>query len=154
MPQFTLIHLLFQGLPETIAMAVFVLTFSNFKLNWRLVLFLGLIQVFTTYFIRMLPLPFGMHTIILVITLSAYVKVATKISLYKALQGSALCIVILALVEISVDWLLFSFLGISFEEAMTNEALWILLGWPQILVLLGLTWLKIRSRKTQNSVSF
>lgn len=154
MPNLNFLHLIFQGFPETIAFATFVFVFSNQRLEWKNIIFVSIIQMLTTYLIRMLPMTFGIHTIILIITLAIYVKAVTGVSFSTVLKVSALGMVVLAVVEIIVDLTLFEVLKLSVEQANSNTILWILIGWPQVIVLFLLAWLKESRRKKEEPVRF
>ncbi|NPV26783.1 MAG: hypothetical protein HPY81_04840 [Firmicutes bacterium] len=77
-PKLTLTHLLLQGIPETMGTTAVALAFANLPLNWWIIIAVGVIQGLTAYLIRLLPIPFGFHTILLMITLPVFLKVATR----------------------------------------------------------------------------
>ncbi|NPV26782.1 MAG: hypothetical protein HPY81_04835 [Firmicutes bacterium] len=152
-PKMTLIHLLLQGIPETMGITAVALAFANLQLNWRIIIAVGVIEGLTIYLIRLLPIPFGFHTILLMITLPVFIKVATRQPFSSVLiRAGAIAVVIMAAVELLVIWPLFKLLNLSVEEANANTALWIITGWPQVVVLFGVAWLKDRHRRKCQSV--
>jgi hypothetical protein len=66
------------GIPENIAYALFCWTLLNSKIVLNKVLMIALIQTAIYFLVRALPLPFGVHTLIGIVTLSFIMKHYSK----------------------------------------------------------------------------
>lgn len=64
-----LIALLLQGIPEQIAVVTLAFVIARISLKWNKVLLIGIVLAFCAYVIRLFPIPFGIHTILLIFLL-------------------------------------------------------------------------------------
>lgn len=129
------ITFLFQGLPETIASTALCFALLKRPFKWSLIIKIGVLYGITAYLVRLLPISYGVHTIILIIILATLLVHFTKCELTKAFTTSMINSIILALGEVVFAETLLYILKISFEEAYANKWLWTLLGIPQVIML-------------------
>jgi len=131
--ELTISKLLFQAFPETLAIASLALALGGLKLELKSILFVGVLQTITAYLVRLLDLNYGVHTIVLIITLAFFLYIVLKIKLSRSLLAALLSIIILAVAETVLVTLILKIAGAEFTEVTENPTLWILLGWPQII---------------------
>lgn len=125
----------FQGIPESIGTAAVVISLSTRELHWRLIIIIGLIYAVLMYTIRLLPLTFGVHTVLLIICLSLVTTWITRIDLRKVIIYTNIAIIILAVTEFLFVYLILSIGGYSLDTILSNSFQRILIGWPQVIVL-------------------
>lgn len=122
-----------QGIPESIAVAFFVILVGTGKLLYRQILTIGLIQALIIYLVRLLPITPGVHTIVLITTLSVLTILIGKIELRRAIILSVVVVSLIVFFEFCFYFLI-STLGIlSFADMEKNLSLRILAGYPQII---------------------
>lgn len=138
---------LLQGIPETIAAVTFIMVLSTKQLRWKTILKVALLQAVTTYLVRLLPLTPGVHTIILISTTALYLAWLAEIKFPVAAICSAIAVAILIIFELLFYYAL-SLAGVVSVIDLMHRELWfrILFGYPQILVLFGLTWCIYRKK--------
>lgn len=134
------ITFLFQGLPETIASTAFCFAIIKLPLIWNLILRIGVIYGISAFSIRLLPISYGVHTIILIFILVVLLVSFTKCKLSLAFMAALTNMITVAASEFLLGALL-NFLNISFQELYKNQWLWTLLGLPQVLILLSLAFI-------------
>ncbi|KGP76245.1 membrane protein [Desulfosporosinus sp. Tol-M] len=61
--------MLLQGIPEQIAVAALAFVIAKIPLKWNKVVLIGIILAFCAYVVRLLPIPFGIHLILLIVLL-------------------------------------------------------------------------------------
>jgi hypothetical protein len=60
-----ILALIFQGIPEQIAVATLAFVIADIPLVWKRIIFIGIIVAFTSYILRLFPLTFGIHTVLI-----------------------------------------------------------------------------------------
>lgn len=126
---------LVQGIPESIGIAAVVISLSLHRLHWKLIVLIGLIQAVIMYTVRLLPLTFGVHTVLLIISLSLLSAWIAKIDLRKAIINANIAMMILAFSEFAFIYAT-NRLGICSYEVIFKDSLSrILTGMPQVTVL-------------------
>lgn len=133
---------LLQGIPETIASVSLIIVMSTHKLPWKTILKVGLIQAVTAYVVRLIPFTPGVHTIVLLTTMSLYLAWLAQIKFPIAVISSFITVVILIIFELAFHFALSQFVAVSFQDLLYSD-IWlrILVGYPQVVFLFGLTWL-------------
>jgi hypothetical protein len=132
-----LLSLLLQDFPESLIFALAVFAMLRLRFDYKKILIVAILQTFTNL-IRLLPIAFGMHTIILIITLAVYVRLVTKESMPKILGGSILVIVIaLAMQAIYAEPLL-NITHLSYDDVSESPLLREVFCLPYEIVILGL----------------
>lgn len=140
--------LLMQGIPEEISLVTLAFVIAKADLNWKKIVFGGAFLACSMYVIRLLPISFGVHTIVLILLLIIFVKVLGQIQdLSKAILACLISILVLITTEIIILTALMSFLGISEQEFLNNVTLRILLTLPQVFVMFFLAFVIYKVRK-------
>ncbi len=142
-----LLALLFQGIPEQIAVITLALILARTRLEWKKIVLLSIILAFTAYFVRMFPITFGIHTIILIGLLFVFLIQLFQTSVIVALKSSLISMLILIIVEYVSFTILTNLFRISFDTCLTNVPIRILLGMPQVFVLFILAFIILKVRK-------
>jgi hypothetical protein len=124
-----------QSIPECLGTAVLVISLGYGRLYWKPALSIGLIQAALVYMIRLLPLTFGIHTIVLILTLAVLSTVIGRIEPRRSMIFANAAILLLAISEL-IFFFLFTHFGIfNFYEMQNNVLIRIIAGTPQVLFL-------------------
>ncbi len=129
-----ILKFIFQGWPETAALIFLAFSMVGYKPNLRESVSYSLLLVTIIYLFRMPSIPFGLHTIVGVITLVILVYRVTKVSLGISFLAAFSTYLILAFMETLFSFLFEQLIG---NISMSQGWLWIIVGWPQILGLVG-----------------
>lgn len=145
-----IIQWLLQGIPESLALAAFGLALAKEKLEIRKITIMGIILAVFLYIIRLLPLTFGVHSILSMFSLALLLTFFIKIRFSRSLLYALIVIITLAAAETVFFSLIFSITGISYEELAKNIFLYIAGGWPQIILIFILALLFDRRQRRQD----
>lgn len=129
---------LFQGIPETIALAALVVSMSTRELPWEKIVKIGVLQAIVSYVVRLLPFTPGVHVLVNITVLGVLAIYLGKIDMKKALVFSAVSVAILILIEFIVANTLVAFGFFTLEELTHGNLPRIILGYPHTIVLLVL----------------
>lgn len=94
-----LLSLILQDFPESVVFTLVCFILLNFKLEWKKILIIALLQTFTNL-VRLLPIAFGMHTIILTISLVLYIRIMTNSKLSNIFIAVITCMVVVVISQI------------------------------------------------------
>lgn len=130
----TIINLVFQGLPETAALIFTSFAIVGYNHKLREIISYSLILVSLIYLIRLFPAFFGLHTLIGVIALVVITCRVTKASLGFSFFAAFSTMFILFFLETITHLLFIDIVG---NVSMKHGLVWIMIGWPQIIGLLG-----------------
>ncbi|MFZ5899254.1 MAG: hypothetical protein ACOYU7_08890 [Bacillota bacterium] len=127
--------LLLQGIPEMIALAALNFAIARTRLRWKIIFWIGVAQGFLVYGIRLLPVPFGVHTIAMtlffVFCLIRFGNVSFLRGFYSAFLGTAFLI----LYEFLTHLFFVRIMGLSLDTpGLEDSIIWILMGWPQVIL--------------------
>jgi|GEM_PF-1514504 len=135
MPKLSLISLLLQGIPESMALGAIVLVFARSRTPLKKLLLIGVLQGATAYAVRLLPISFGIHGIVLIVTLAIYCRFFGGISVLNALKGAILAFLCLIVAEMGFQSLLYKVVHTSLREIFQNPFLMAVSGLPQVVLL-------------------
>lgn len=138
----------FQGIPESIALATFIMSNEPRKLQWNIVLTIGLIQAVISYVVRLLPFTPGVHTLILVTTLSILSIMIGKIEMKRAVMLNVIIVAFLIIFEAVFFNLLIYLQFVTYEALKSDQITRIIFGTPQTLVIFFISYL-VRKRHAQ-----
>jgi len=145
------IQWLLQGIPENLAMASLLLSMAGKKLEISKIIKIGVPQAVIFYLVRSLPISFGLHTIIGIVTLAILLNLIAKIKFSKSLFFALLAHIALAIFETVVVGVFIQLSGQTYQDIYENFYLYILLGWPQVIFLfLSALWVN-RWRNNHNT---
>jgi len=130
-----LIALLLQGIPEQTAVATLAFVIAKIPLKWNKVLLIGIILAICAYVVRLFPIPFGIHTILLIILLFIALIKLGKGDFSLSLLASLLSFLALAIFEFACLSLLMPVFGLTPESLSTDSIKRIAIAEPQVLLL-------------------
>ncbi|WP_432661786.1 hypothetical protein R9X47_14560 [Wukongibacter baidiensis] len=136
MLKLSLIELFLRLIPEGFILALSIYAFSNTEINVKRYIISGIILTVNPYFIRMLPINFGVHTILLIM---CYILVAANINgleILKAIKSGLIAYIVLSVCEFANLFFVSNVLNISVEKVVENIALKMLLGLPSLILFL------------------
>lgn len=130
-----------QAIPESIAVITFCYALLNLDFQWIKIIKQGLALAIATYLIRMLPLPFGVHTIIVIFALAFILAFFIQSNLVLVFKTSIITSIIIAITEIVFNEIFLRNLNLTFSQAYENKLLWTIMGLPHVLLLFILSWI-------------
>lgn len=128
----SLFSLVFQGIPEMIAITTLAYVIARAKLEWKKIIFIGVILALSAYLIRLLPITFGVHTILLICFLIFLLLRFTDVSLTKAIVGVIFSFIVLVLVEALSHIAYSNIFGLTSNSIVKNKVFMALIGIPQV----------------------
>ncbi len=148
------IALILQGIPETIAIVTLSFIIAKIPLQWKKIVLIGVVIALTSYVIRMFPVTFGIHTILLISLLFIFLIKLGRSSINTALIASLLSYLAIILAETACVSILMPVFGVTPEVLFTNTTVRILISYPQVLVMFMLSYIlfKIRAKKEGSNV--
>jgi hypothetical protein len=127
------IEIFFRSIPEMFIMILGVHFITKQKINKRKYILFSLAMSIITYLVRLLPIEFGFHTIILVIILVVAMTIS-GIPVIKSIYGVLSILFLLSICEY-LSLLIFGFLGIEVNFIKDDPMLKSLLGIPSLIIL-------------------
>ncbi|MDN5347228.1 MAG: hypothetical protein PWP65_792 [Clostridia bacterium] len=127
--------LLLQDFPESLVETMAVFSILNLRLRDKKVLFIALLQTLTNL-VRLLPIAFGMHTVILSLSLAIYTRLITKAQLSKIFLAILITFVIIGVVELIYSEPLLKVTGLKYETVFADPVLRAAFALPYEIVLL------------------
>ena len=124
---------LLQGIPESLGLISLAL--AGIKLKIRQIALLGIIEAVIILVIRLLPLSFGVHSILSIFSIAILLKMFNKARFSKGLLVALLVVITLAAAEAAFFTLFLSLFDLSFEQLSENIFFLVVSGWPQVLLL-------------------
>lgn len=132
-----LLSLLFQDFPESFIFALAVFALLRLRFDYKKIFIVAILQTFTNL-IRLLPIAFGMHTLILIITFAVYTRLVTRENMPKILGSTILVFVILLTMQILYAEPLLNITHLSYDDVNVSPVLRGIFCLPYEIVILGL----------------
>ncbi|RJX22405.1 MAG: hypothetical protein C4570_01315 [Ammonifex sp.] len=131
--------LMLQDFPESLIAVLFVFSILNFRFWDKRVLSISLLQTVTNL-VRLLPIAFGIHTVILIISLVIYTCLFTGARPSRTFAAVLICFSVSAAVQVAYFMPLLQFTGLNYEVVFANPFLRAAFALPYeaILLLLAL----------------
>lgn len=147
-----LLSLIFQDFPESIIFALACFILLNLKLEWKRILIIALLQTFTNL-VRLLPIAFGMHTIILIISLVLYIRIITNLKLSKIFITVIICFVVVAISQIIYYEPMMKLFNLDYQGVTSSPFYRAIFSIPEYIALLLIpvvkrTYMHNRQKKT------
>ncbi len=131
-----LIALLLQDLPESLVMLLLIFSLAKIKYEVRPIVSITGLMVLTNLAVRLLPIAFGAHTIILIFAFAIFTRLFTKAKLSKIFFSVLLTGVVLVIAEMITLMPLLKWTGVSLDECLANPYLKAAFALPEELLLL------------------
>lgn len=136
-----LLALFLQSMPESFIVNALGLLLVGHRPRLARLALVAVITSVASYFVRALPWPFGLHTLILVALTVGVLRALLRISWRVAVLSVLVGVTLLAMAEgISVP-LVVAAAGLPRTEIIANTWLRILVPWPHMAALAVLAWL-------------
>ncbi|MEG6616630.1 hypothetical protein V6C27_09410 [Peptococcaceae bacterium 1198_IL3148] len=129
-------NLIIQGWPESVAVIIFCLAILRQGYQLRTVVLYGFLLATAVCLVRILPIPLGVHTLVACLGLTIVLRILAGVSFATSFYTTFIGLFVLACTETLVHVLYITFFG---DVAYGDGWQWILIGWPQILIIMALT---------------
>lgn len=138
-------------IPETVTLTLLAFAFARFEFRLAPVMSIAVIESIIGFFVRKLPIYFGIHTFILFCTLALMLYVYRRRNIARIITASFLAMSILNLLDFATVYLLEWTWPAYFELAKENALIWALSAYPYMacIVLLALI-INRRNKKRKN----
>jgi len=137
---------LLQGIPESISSAALILDLCTGGFLWKKVLLIGSLQAVTLYFIRLMPLIPGVHTLIGLVTMNLYLFWLAGTNLVYSAIASGVVLVILILSEFLSMFLAVKFGYDSLAQVLSDLKGRVLFGYPQIVLMIIFSYIAYKKK--------
>lgn len=146
-----ILALIFQGIPEQIAVAALAFVIANIPLIWKRIVLIGTIIAVSSYILRFfLPITFGIHTVLMIGLLFVLLIVLGKGNINSSLLASLLSFLSLIVAETICLSILMPLFGATLESMTTDAPTRIVVGLPQVFVILILTYVIYKFKKIRS----
>ncbi|ACV61329.1 hypothetical protein Dtox_0384 [Desulfofarcimen acetoxidans DSM 771] len=134
MDKMPLISIIFYSLPEAYLIFSFGLIALGQKINVIRVILATVFFVLSSYIIRMLPFPFGMHTAIGIAIIFLFFMIILRLKAKHALIATLISSGTLIALENSILYLFQIELNLTPKQIWQDPLMRTLIGWPHLLV--------------------
>lgn len=131
----SVLALLLQAVPEMIAFSMLVLAMNKDMKNWKEAVLMGVILALVLHFIRMLPLSFGIHTLIFIGLAIISYNLVLNINFTTVVKAVLLGTLLVIVGEALSFLIIVNVMGFTFEELTSSAFLWIISGWVHIIII-------------------
>lgn len=151
MLKLSLFELFLRLIPEGFILALSIYAFSNTKIEMKRFIISGIILSINPFFVRMLPINFGVHTILLIML---YILVAVNVNhvdIIKSIKAGLIGYIILSICDFANFFLVVNILNISVEKMLGNILIKMLWGLPSLILffIIVFTFYKIGLKKVE-----
>ncbi|MBC7347793.1 MAG: hypothetical protein H5U00_10165 [Clostridia bacterium] len=140
MDRMPLLALFLQSMPEEFIVIALGLLLVGYRPPLARLVPVAVLSATASYFIRALPFPFGVHTLIFVAVTVVLVWLILRITWRRAVLAVLLGVTLLALVEGIAIPVITGLTGLSMAQVMSSTWLRILVPWPHMASLGILAW--------------
>lgn len=130
-----MIALIFQGIPEQIAVVVLAFIIVGIPLKWKKVILIGISLAFISYGVRLFTIPFGSHTLLLIIVLFFALTLLGKGDLSLSLIASLISFLLLVIFEFVGVSLLMRIMGVTPETLFSSPLKRTMVGESNVLLM-------------------
>jgi len=135
---------LLQGIPEMTGLVGLSLALAGIPLRWNRIIAAGTGLALFLYFVRMLPITFGLHTIAGILLLYFLIIRTTNILPSKVLIAIFGGLIAVAVLEYTIQEAFFSITKFNRNEIIPNSPYWIGLGVLQGILMILFAFLAAR----------
>lgn len=134
MMKLTILEVFLRALPEAILLIFGVYAFSKTVINVKRYIISIIIYVIAVYTIRLLPIQYGVHTILNIIAIIVLTININKISIIKAIQASIMAMILEFICEGVNMFIIQHIFKVNVINILTNTSLKILYGIPSLVI--------------------
>lgn len=132
----SLLVMMFRGIPEIYLLFVLFYVLDNKRIDRKKIILSTCIMSIMIYCIRILPIHFGVHTIILTIFNIIVAVYINKINAIRAMSGSLIGAIIMFLCEGINLWIVQKFFNTPFSQVSKCTIKCVMLSLPSLLIFL------------------
>lgn len=141
MDKMQLVAVVFQSIPEEMVLFALGLTVIGERIKIKKLIIASTFTAFLTYFVRMLPFPFGAHTIIGILTVFFIFNFFFEVRPLPGIIATFSSVGALLTAENLIALPILSALGFhSFQSIWSNTVLRIIVTWPHLILLGAVTY--------------
>lgn len=126
---------LIRAIPETLGLILLTLAVVNERKGFKETLLTSIVCGLVGFSMRMLPLKFGIHAILVVIIEAIIINAILKVKLQKAFLGILASLAVLTVTEIITFAFIESVLKLNSEAVFSSAVGTLLAGLPSVLML-------------------
>lgn len=132
-----IIALLLQDFPESLVMTLLIFSLTKIRYETKPILCIASMMALTNLIVRILPIAFGVHTVILIFAFAIYTRLFTGAQLSKIFLSVLLTVAFVVAAEMVYAKPLFNWTGVTYEECFTNPLMRAAFALPgELLILL------------------
>ncbi|HOV79670.1 MAG TPA: hypothetical protein PK728_06135 [Bacillota bacterium] len=130
-----LFSLILQDFPESLIITLICFDLLNLKFVFKKIMIISLLQTLTNL-VRLLPIAFGMHTIILTISLALYIRITTGKKLSSIFLAVITCVFVILASQAVYFKPMLNYLGVSYQDMVWSPVLRAVFSLPEYAALL------------------
>lgn len=154
MLQISPLEILFRGVPESFLLIFISYLFTHKKVNKKLCFISSVLLAVITYLVRMLPIHFGVHTIIMMIIYIIVIVVINQIPINKAISSILSGTIMLLICEWINLFILDGWVRVNIEVILKKPLMKILYFIPSLILFACMIWvLRVLINKTKKEDS-
>lgn len=134
MLKLTLLEVFLRVLPEEFLIIFAVYAFSKTVFNVKRYIITSILLLIAVYIIRLLPIQYGVHTILNIIVIIVLAINISKISIIKSIQASIMAVVLEFICEGINMFIIQYILKVNVVNILSNTSLKILYGIPSLVI--------------------
>ncbi len=131
MDQMTVLQLLLISLPEAMLVAALGITLAGFGPRPGQLFIIGIFHALVSYIIRSSQVPFGLHTIVLLLAFILIIYAVTRLNLITSTLAGLSGLTVFAVVEMLIAPQLLKITGYTYEQALNDPILRIYFFLPE-----------------------
>lgn len=152
MDKMPVLAVFFYSLPEAIVLLALGLTLIGVSLRWGKIAVIAVILSIISYFSRELPLAYGFHTVIYLISYAFLVMTFFRVPLQITTIAGLVSIIIILVIESIYCPLVIWLTGKPIQEIWSETSLRILISLPELLVMALIVWWCRKKKITFSSI--
>lgn len=135
------VALLLQGIPETVAVVTLAFIIAKLPLDWPKIILIGASLAFIAYFVRLFPIPFGIHTIFLLFLLFICISTLSDGDLSLFFTACLLSYLTLAIFETVCLFGSMIIFNIPPKTLAANQVITVVIGETHVLLLFSFAYI-------------
>ncbi|TEB10546.1 Sensor protein CitS [Pelotomaculum sp. FP] len=136
MDKMTILQLLCVSLPEAMLVAALGITLAGFRPRLGQLFIIGMFHALASYIIRLSQVPFGLHTILLLLAFILIIHAVTRLNLITSTLAGLAGLTVFAAVETLIAPQLLGITGYTYEQALDDPLLRICFFLPEAAAIL------------------
>jgi len=133
--EMSFINMIFFGIPEGISVAILAFVLSKVKIEWKKVMIIGIVLSLSAYILRLLPITFGVHTIVYIGLLFIMLMKLGQITLMTAIINSLITLLFLIIFETTTSMLVMKLFEITQQIIKEKILINMLVFYPHVILL-------------------